>query len=147
MSVTHYDIRTAVQTLELSRQPVCIHASLRSFGHVAGGVQTVVDAFLDEGCTLMAPSFSWTYATHAPKHLRPHRNGTDEAYLDTLKPTDQIYKPDTSEIDKDMGAIAAAVVASPSRARGNHPIGSFSAVGPCARDLVAAQAPERVSHR
>jgi len=144
MSVTRYDIRAAIQALELSRQPVCVHSSLRSFGHVDGGAQTVVDAFLDEGCTLMAPSFSWTYATHAPKHLRPRRNGTNDVYLDTLKPTDRIYTPDTPEIDKDMGAIAATVVASPGRERGNHPIGSFSAVGPCARDLTAVQAPDRI---
>jgi aminoglycoside N3'-acetyltransferase len=40
-----------------------------------------------------------------------------------------------------MGIIAATVVAWPHRARGNHPLCSFAAVGPLAEDITACQSP------
>jgi len=43
-----------------------------------------------------------------------------------------------------MGAIPAAVVAMPRRVRGNHPLCSFTAVGPLAEELMAGQEPLEV---
>lgn len=144
MPVTSSDIQAAIRNLHLSGNPVCVHASLKSFGPVDGGAEAVAAAFISEDCTLLVPSFSWAYATYAPKHLRPERNGTDAAYLDTLMPTERIYTPDASEIDTDMGAIAAAVMAHPNRWRGDHPLCSFTAVGPLAKSLTCTQTAENV---
>ncbi len=47
--VTQSDIQTAIRTLDLSGQAVCIHSSLRSFGRVSGGAQTVAQT-LDYHC-------------------------------------------------------------------------------------------------
>jgi aminoglycoside 3-N-acetyltransferase len=47
--------------------------------------------------------------------------------------------PATTEIDLSMGAIPAAIVNWPERARGNHQLNSFAAVGPLARLLVQDQ--------
>src|SRR6185295_13865210 len=44
-------------------------------------------------------------------------------------------------IDHDMGAIPETLVAWPGHVRGNHPLDSFTAVGPHAAELVAEQAP------
>ena len=35
-----------------------VHSSLASFGRVEGGAAAVVQAFLDEGCTIVVPAFS-----------------------------------------------------------------------------------------
>jgi aminoglycoside 3-N-acetyltransferase len=40
-----------------------------------------------------------------------------------------------------MGAIPIAVLRRPERVRGNHPIDSFSAVGPLAKEIIATQTP------
>jgi aminoglycoside 3-N-acetyltransferase len=53
----------------------------------------------------------------------------------------RIYTPDTNEVEPTTGALAAAVLARPERARGNHPLWSFAAVGPLAERLIGAQRP------
>ena len=47
-----------------------------------------------------------------------------------------VYTPDATEVDPDMGAIPAAVIGMPVRVRSLHPIRSFAAIGPRARDLI-----------
>src|ERR687891_282076 len=106
MVVTGEDLKQALRGLGLSRRAVCLHSSLRSFGHVAGGAKTVIRAFLDEECTVLVPTFSSGF-----------------------------------EIDRDMGAIPATLVRWPNRVRGNHPLDSFTAVGPSATELIAQQDP------
>lgn len=130
--------------LGLTGRCLCVHSSLRSFGHVEGGPETVVGALLDEGCTVMVPAFSYAFAVQPPPpRLRFGRNGTD--YGEDLPPRDpggRVYTPDTIEIDRaKMGAIPDAVVRMTGRIRGNHPLSSFAAIGPDARRLLADQAP------
>jgi aminoglycoside 3-N-acetyltransferase len=51
-----------------------------------------------------------------------------------------VYAPDTNLISiKEMGIIPYAVVQTEGRARGNHPLISFSALGPWASEVVALQ--------
>jgi aminoglycoside 3-N-acetyltransferase len=142
MAVTYQDIQHAIHALDLADQLICIHASLRSFGHVEGGALTVVRAFVDEQCTILVPSFSWSFAVPRPPHQRPTRNGWDyDAYPGPTAGLGRIFTPDTTEIDKEMGAIAATIVAWQGHIRGNHPLCSFTAIGPRARELVFEQAP------
>src|SRR5262245_37114770 len=75
IQVTQVDLQKAIRTLDLSGQVVCVHSSLRSFGQVSGGARAVVQAFLDEGCTLLVPTFSYDYTIAPPPHLQPPRNG------------------------------------------------------------------------
>lgn len=142
MNLTAADIRNAVRTVSMSARPVCLHASLRSFGWVEGGAQAVVSAFLAEGCTVMVPTFSWGFAVPPPASDRPARNAWD--YDEFPGPTaglGRVYGPTCNEIDKEMGAVAAAVLLRPGRWRGDHPLSSFSAVGPLAEVLISAQRP------
>jgi aminoglycoside 3-N-acetyltransferase len=143
MSVTLDDIRAALRSLDLSRRPVCVHSSLRSFGRVEGGADTVIDAFLAEGCTLLVPAQSYLYAVPPPPDQRPARNGWD---YDTYPgPTDgigRVYTPASREVDRSIGAVPAAVLARPDAVRGDHPLSSFAALGPRARSLVAGQTPD-----
>jgi aminoglycoside 3-N-acetyltransferase len=109
---------------------------------VDGGAATIVQAFLDEVCTLLVPTFSSAFAVAPPLHLQFERNGWDYDAKRARSPvTDRIYSTEVSDIDRDMGAIPGAVVAWPERVRGNHPINSFTAVGPRATELVSGQSP------
>jgi aminoglycoside N3'-acetyltransferase len=137
-AVTADDLTAGARELGVSGRTVCLHSSLRSFGQVAGGGVAVVDAFLAEGCTVLVPSFSWTYAVAAPVDLRPPRNGLDYGTAKQFPPAG-IFDPATTEIDGRMGAIPADVVRRPERARGFHPLCSFAAVGPDASRVVAGQ--------
>jgi aminoglycoside 3-N-acetyltransferase len=133
-------IRAAVRELELPGRPVCAHASLRSFGHVEGGADAIVDAFLDEECTFMVASFSGGIFGLPPPHDSGIvRNGVDERFV-SQPPHDRVFSPESNE-HHEMGALVDAVLRRPGRSRGNHPLSSFSAVGPMADELVKRQRP------
>ena len=141
MLVDRQVVRQAVRALGLGQQPLCVHASFRSFGGVTGGPEAVVDGLLDEGCTVLVPTFSWGYAVPPPPGLRPARNGWP------LGPTagiGRVYDPLSRELDPDMGAVAAAILERPEHVRGQHPLCSFSAVGPQAPRLIAPQSAVQV---
>lgn len=147
ISVTQADLQNAIRHVGLSQQAVCVHASLRSFGRVAGGPQVVVQAFLNEGCTLLAPTYSYDFAVPPPPALQVARNGWDYAVRAPYSEAEasegamKIYTPTTKEISDEMGAIPAAVLNAPRSVRGDHPLNSFSAVGPLAEELIAGQKP------
>jgi aminoglycoside N3'-acetyltransferase len=122
MSVTFQDIRQVIQKPGLAGRVLCVHSSLRSFGPVEGGATSIVEALLAEECTILVPSFTW-------RSFRPE--------------TKRVYTTGTREIDKGMGAIPLAVLAEPQRVRGNHPLCSFTAVGPFAQELMIGQTPLR----
>ena len=111
-----------------------------------GGARTVVDALLEEGCTVLVPTFT-EYGVPPPPQRRPARNGWDyDNFTQVWEGIDKVYTPATNELDQaGMGAIPAVVVQISGRIRGNHPLCSFTAVGPLAHTLIAAQAPLAVN--
>jgi len=133
MPVTLNDIHAAVIQMDLVGQPLCVHASLRSFGQVQGGAQTVVKGLLQQGCTVMVPTHSYnTYHIPAPEH-------------GTVDPAVLAYTPDSKALDtQNMGAIPVYVLHKAGRVRGNHPLDSFTAIGPLASELVGSQSTEDV---
>ncbi len=139
------DLRAGVRRLGLSGQPVCLHASLRSFGWVEGGADAVIKSFLVENCTVMVPSFSASYRTPGfsvppPQHLRPKRNGIDYQDLGaSVAGSGRVYTLATDEIEPGLGAIPAAVVHRAGRVRGAHALNSFTAIGPLAHRLIDGQ--------
>jgi aminoglycoside N3'-acetyltransferase len=145
LNVTEQEIRSALRSHGLSGQAVCVHSSLRSFGHVPGGAHSAVRAFLAEGCTLLVPTFSSAFEVAPPRHLRFERNGWDyERPPSTRRGGGRTFDAAATDIDPDMGAIPAAVVSWPNHARGRHPLDSFTAVGPRASELVSGQSPTDV---
>ena len=133
MPVSLNDIRTAIHQMNLAGQPLCVHASLRSFGQVQDGAQTVIEGLLQQGCTVMVPTHSYgTYYIPAPV------DGSAD-------PSAPVYTPDSNAVDaQNMGAIPVYVLHKPERVRGNHPLDSFTAIGPLASQLVESQSPEDV---
>lgn len=132
--VTIDDIRQAARKFDLCNRPLCIHVSLRSFGGVEGGPATVIDGLLAEGCTVMVPTFSMAYLVRPPEN--PYLRNAD-GYAMGSATNKMVYAPDSTVIDG--GAVASTIVAMPGRVRGDHPICSFTAVGPVAWNLVARQ--------
>jgi aminoglycoside N3'-acetyltransferase len=152
MTVTQEQIAHAIRSLGLSNKPLAVHASLRSFGTVEGGAETVIHACLQEGCTLLVPTFSSGYEVAAPPDMRPQQNGCGDYSWMTQSAADASaesaaasYDPGSLEIDRDsMGAIPAAVLQMPGSRRGRHPLNSFAAIGPMAEVLIAGQQPDDV---
>lgn len=142
MVVTQQDMQQALRARGLSGQAISLHSSLRSFGHVAGGAAAVVRAFLDEGCTVLVPTFSSVFEVAPPRHLHFERNGWNYAVpLAPKHSSARIYTPEVPDIDRYLGLIPATVVAWPNHIRGNHPLDSFTAIGPQAAKLIAGQTP------
>ncbi|MDP9176764.1 MAG: AAC(3) family N-acetyltransferase [Gemmatimonadota bacterium] len=139
--VTEFAIRNALQSVGLSGRPLCVHSSLRSFGNVEGGAPTAVQSLLAEGCTILVPTFSSTaYEVWPDPPDTIERNGVPRNSQRRVPArAGGAFSPDVNDSDGEMGAIPAAVLAMPERVRGNHPLDSFSAVGPLAHELVDAQ--------
>ena len=137
--VTSADLRAAIERLDLAGKPVCIHSSLRSFGAVQGGAQSVIDAFINASCTVLVPTFSSGFAV-PPTAWTPLRNGWHYDHPGGASDgPGRIFTAKSNDIDRDMGAIPERVLASPGRIRGEHPLCSFAAIGPLAQDLVTPQ--------
>lgn len=146
--VTKPDIHHAIQALGLANQPLCVHASLRSFGWVEGGAQTIIEGLLAASCTVLVPAFSDKFGVAPLPTMHRLQNGSDYDWVmrKAWPGVDKIYTPASNAIEKaEMGAIPAAVVQWPDRQRGNHPLCSFAALGPLAEVLVATQAPLAVN--
>ncbi len=145
--VTQEDVHRAAERLGIAGTPSCVHASLRSFGWVEGGAISVVEGLLAARCTVLVPTFS-SFNVPPPDvcAMRPPRNGWEYASV----PRDEsggrrIFTPASMDLDQeDMGAVSAAVLAMRNRVRGNHPLNSFTAVGPLAHDLIDGQEPNSV---
>lgn len=146
--VTKADVQQAIQALGLANQPLCVHASLRSFGWVDGGADALIAGLLAAGCTLLVPAFSDEFGVPPLPTMVRLQNGSDYDWVmrKAWPGVGKIYTPASTAIEKaEMGAIPAAVVQRPERSRGNHPLCSFAALGPLAAMLVATQAPLAVN--
>jgi aminoglycoside N3'-acetyltransferase len=140
MVVTQRDISNAADLLELSGGIVCLHSSLRSFGRVEGGADTVVAGLLNKGITIIVPTFYYGAIVCPPPEKRIIQNGTD--YSSLPAPGEVVsYRPLPQMIDKSMGAVPACVLKMKECERGDHPINSLSAVGPKAKEIIECQKP------
>ncbi|MDO5602673.1 MAG: AAC(3) family N-acetyltransferase [Oscillospiraceae bacterium] len=141
--LTQQDVKNAVKALGLSHQEIALHTSLRSFDEkLENGPETLYHAFLDEGCTLLVPTFSYDYLETPPAAYRPAQNACDYTRYppDGGPHTTDIFTPDSKLVTtSDMGAFSAYLLRQPGSVRGRHPINSFTAAGPYARQLTAQQ--------
>ena len=138
------NLQESIQALGLAGQPVCIHSSLRSFGQRMEGL---LEAFLQSGCTVLAPTFSDMYEAPPVPEYMPENNGAgDYSYFYSKTYEDVgVYTPESNLFSQeDMGAFPAMVLAHPERERGNNYLNSFAAVGPLAKKLVSGQTNEAV---
>jgi len=142
MTVTKNDIAKTIKDCGLDDKVVMLHSSLKSFGQVEGGAPSIVDAFLDCGCTLLVPTFCYQYIL--PPLEKISGNGRDDDEQWDGPENKGIYTCDTNLISDGMGAIPRAILSYSGRVRGYHPVNSFTAAGPEAEALISEQTPTDV---
>ena len=140
----HGTMLSAELEQRLADKAVCVHASMRSFGSARVDADVLLDMLLALGCTVVVPTFTYDLEQPPPMGVRPERNGWDydewmpEAHDGRFDPNDNLISL------RDMGAFPAALLRRPDRVRGNHPVDSFSALGPRAAEIIGTQEPMRV---
>ena len=140
MAIDQRTIASAAARMAFRNSPLMVHSSLASFGRVRGGAQAVLNGLLEGGRTVLVPSFSSTFGIPPPDDETPMaRNGIESGFLGPTTGIGRVYTPTCGEIDRDMGAIAAALLNMEGAVRGMHPLNSFAAVGPDASALVGGQ--------
>ncbi len=145
MKVTQENICQAIAELGISNRVICLHSSLKSFGHIEGGAAAIINGFLEQGCTVLVPTFYYDAIVCPPPGNRLEQNGCDYSVLPEVEDKNIIpYSPQSDYIVKDMGAIPAGVLRMEGSLRGNHPINSLSAIGPLAEDIIRSQKPLKV---
>lgn len=142
--VTTSDVADALAGFGLSGRPVCVHASLRSFGPLERGADTVIDGVLAAGATLLVPTSSFRTCM-APRPAgapsRPFNSEDDGSIPPAGSISAGVWDPEASCPDPAMGALPARVLGRPGRLRGDHPLSSFTALGPDAGGMVGGQRP------
>jgi len=139
--VTRGDIVDGLGALGLAGvEIVVVHSSLRAFGWVAGGAETVVAAVRSVVPTVIAPAFTYEARLPSPPDSDIPFNAdtpaaTWQEFHEVVRRT-PVHRTD-GPIDGNMGAIAAALAAEPDAARSPAPICGFSGVGPRARELLS----------
>jgi aminoglycoside 3-N-acetyltransferase len=133
-------LTSALDRLTLAGRPVMMHVSMRAFApRLAGGADRLIDALLEQGCTILVPAF--TESLFAVDRLPgkaendDRREGPAGYDLHRLSP---------EVIDPEMGVFPTVVLARPEAQRGWHPLDSFAALGPSATHLLADQTPDDV---
>jgi aminoglycoside 3-N-acetyltransferase len=134
MATTLSDLQHGLSELNLPNAPVIVHASLKSFGQVEGGAETVVEALAGAFKTVIVPTF--TYKTMVTPLTGPPDNAIRYGSGEDLNRMAEFFSPDLPA-DPLMGAIPETLRQDPEANRSNHPILSFAGIN--AGKFLAAQ--------
>ena len=133
--VSFRDLVSGFRELRLDpERPVMVHTSLRAFGELRGGVDTLLGALLTVFPRIMAPTH--TYNTMLIPGDGPSHNGMVYGSGHSLNAMAEIYHPDMPA-DRLMGALPEALRKHPLAKRSKHPILSFAGID--VDDILAAQ--------
>ncbi|MGB8982428.1 MAG: AAC(3) family N-acetyltransferase [Anaerolineales bacterium] len=118
-------LKASFEALELADKPVIAHASLRPFGYIEGGAETVLRAMLDSFASLIMPTH--TYKTEIIPEMGPPNNGltygSGRARNQMAEPFDPAMRADPL-----MGILPETLRNHPSATRTAHPILSFAGI-------------------
>jgi len=123
--LSYSDLKYGLAKLQLSKHLVIAHASLKAFGQIEGGAETMLDALLDSTRGIMMPVF--TYKTMLNPEVGPPRNGITYGSETDLNKMAQAFQPDMPA-DKMMGILPEALRKHPKAKRSSHPIQSFAGI-------------------
>ncbi len=125
MPVSLSDLKTGFSKLGLTKSLVIAHASLRAFGPIEGGADTMVNALLDSVRGIIMPTF--TYKTMLNPDVGPPRNGiTYGSQTDLNKMAEQFHSD--MPVDPTMGVLPEVLRKHPKAKRSMHPIQSFAGI-------------------
>jgi aminoglycoside 3-N-acetyltransferase len=115
----------AFQALELQATPVIAHASLKPFGYIQGGAETVLDAILASFASLIMPTH--TYKTKVIPDVGPPNNGI---LYGSGSDKNKLAEPFHLGMRTDamMGILPETLRNHPSAMRTAHPILSFAGI-------------------
>jgi aminoglycoside 3-N-acetyltransferase len=120
------ELKAVFKSLRLQDKPVIVHASLKRFGPIEDGAETVIRALLDSTSGVMVPTF--TYLTMVTPEVGPPNNGlTYGADRDRNKMAVAFHKD--LQPDKMMGLLPHTLLHMDGSARTLHPILSFGGIG------------------
>jgi len=136
-SVSRKEITDSLRRLGISAEPVAVHSSLRSFGHVDDGETTVISALQSVCRTVLMPGFQCAANNILPRSdQRPRQNGCDYAvHFDLSKPPEP-FDVEKAPIHPRMGRISHTFARSTGVLRSNHPWHSWLAWGEDAAEFV-----------
>jgi aminoglycoside 3-N-acetyltransferase len=124
--VTYSDLKLGLTRLGLTSSPVIVHASLKAFGYVEGGPDTMLRILLASARSVVMPAF--TYKTMLTPEVGPPNNGITYGRESDLNKMAEPFDPDMPA-DKMMGVLAETLRQHPSASRTSHPILSFIGIG------------------
>ncbi|MBC7879310.1 MAG: AAC(3) family N-acetyltransferase [Anaerolineales bacterium] len=119
------DLKTGLATLGLTKNLVIAHASLKAFGSIEGGADTMLNALLDSTRGVIMPTF--TYKTMLNPEVGPPRNGMTYGTETDLNKMAESFHPDMPA-DKTMGVLPEILRKHPQAKRSSHPIQSFAGI-------------------
>jgi aminoglycoside 3-N-acetyltransferase len=117
------ELKSAFQELGLADKPVIAHASLRPFGYIHNGADTVLEALSESVHSLIMPTF--TYKTMITPEVGPPNNGITYGMDKDLNRMAQSFTFDMPA-DPMMGILPETLRNHPSAKRTSHPILSFA---------------------
>lgn len=125
MPVSSSDLKTGLTKLGLTKHLVIAHASLKAFGHIEGGAETMLAALLDSVRGIIMPTF--TYKSMLNPEVGPPRNGITYGSETDLNKLAEAFHPDMPA-DKMMGVLPEFLRKHPKAKRSSHPIQSFAGI-------------------
>jgi aminoglycoside 3-N-acetyltransferase len=125
LPVSFSDLKTGLAKLGLADHLVIAHASLKAFGPIEGGADTMVNALIDSIRGVIMPAF--TYKTMLNPDVGPPGNGMTYGSETDLNKMAESFDPDMPA-DKTMGVLPEFLRKHPKAKRSSHPIQSFAGV-------------------
>jgi len=119
-------LKSAFKELKLADKPVMVHSSLKRFGPIECGPQTVIQAILANTRGLMVPTF--TYMTMVTPGVGPENNGLTYGSGHDLNKMAIPFHHDLQP-DKMMGSLPRTLLFQEGSSRTAHPILSFGGIG------------------
>jgi aminoglycoside 3-N-acetyltransferase len=123
-------IVSGLSHLGLRGRPLAVHSSLRSFGCVEGGAETVVSALQSVCRAVLMPGFQCAANTVLPPpEQRPQQNGCDYAIHFNLSQSPEPFDVDKAPIHPKMGRISHTFARGTGVYHSDHPWHSWLAWG------------------
>lgn len=128
------DLKSYFDALNLSDKPIIAHASLKPFGYIRDGADTVVRAMAASFKSVIMPTH--TYKTMITPEVGPPNNGITYGTQKDLNKMAISFKHNL-RTDPMMGIVPEALRNHPSATRTSHPILSFAGIN--AESILATQ--------
>ena len=123
--VSSSDLKAGLSKLGLGKSLVIAHASLKAFGTIEGGADTMLNALLDSVRGIIMPTF--TYLTMLNPEVGPPKNGITYGSETDLNKMAEAFHPGMP-VDKMMGVLPEVLRKHPKAKRSMHPIQSFAGI-------------------